>query len=196
MRNAPRLDSGIIDRLLSGRVEPDDAPPRYASVAGLVRALSAPAFATELAREAIAVAAATVVVTAASRARERLELAGAEPTRRRSRFYRAKVTSLVVIGTLLGTTGLAAAGVLPDPVQDAVHRILSTVGIDVPSAHDHPNTGEGSSVDTGDDQGDQAPDAGDAPGQSDQPHGQSDQPHGKSDQPHGKSDQPHGNGNA
>jgi hypothetical protein len=59
----------------------------------------------------------------------------------RPRFIKTKVASLAVAGTLLGTTGLAAAGVLPDPVQDAAHRILSTVGINVPSASDEREPG-------------------------------------------------------
>jgi len=56
----------------------------------------------------------------------------------RSRFFRVKVVGLVVAGTILGTTGLAAAGVLPDAAQNAASTVLSKVGISVPAADEHP----------------------------------------------------------
>lgn len=51
---------------------------------------------------------------------------------------RLKVGGLVVVGTVLGSTGLAAAGVLPDAAQDAVSKVFETVGITVPASGDHP----------------------------------------------------------
>ena len=48
------LDADTAERLLSGRLDPDDAPPGYAEVARLLQAAAAPADATELADEAIA----------------------------------------------------------------------------------------------------------------------------------------------
>jgi hypothetical protein len=136
------IDDGTLDRLLSGRMDADDAPQALVGVAELVSALAAPATASELAGQGRAVAAASVI------------LAGPAPTlgparrttsrgRAGSRFIKTKVASLAFAGTLLGTTGLAAAGVLPDPIQDAAHQILSTVGIDVPSASDDREPGAG-----------------------------------------------------
>jgi hypothetical protein len=55
----------------------------------------------------------------------------------RSKGHRLKVAGLVVLGTLLGTSGLAAAGVLPDTAQDMVSNVLDRVGISVPTG-DHP----------------------------------------------------------
>jgi hypothetical protein len=192
MMKAPNLDSDTIERLLSGRLEPDDAPPAYARVATLMRALDAPPTSGELAWEAQAVAAAVTIVAAAR------ETAPTSPSKVRSSFFRAKVLSLVVTGTLLGTSGLAAAGVLPAPVQDAMHTILGKVGIEVPSSDDASNPSE-PSTDDGTEQGSagqSGPGASDEPhGKSDEPHGKSDEPHGKSDEPHGQSDDPHGNGN-
>ena len=57
----------------------------------------------------------------------------------RSKGYRLKVVGLVVLGTLLGTSGLAAAGVLPDTAQDLLSYVLDRVGISVP-AGDHPDS--------------------------------------------------------
>ena len=36
-----RLDAGTADRMLEGRVAPDEAPPGYAEVAGLLQTLAA-----------------------------------------------------------------------------------------------------------------------------------------------------------
>ncbi len=127
------LDDGTADRLLAGLVEPDDAPPGYAEVARLVRAAGASATAGELAREREAVFAAAAAV----RARPSGSVL---PTPRRSKMrpklYRAKVAGLVVVGTLAVTTGLAAAGALPDPAQDVASDVLAGVGITVPAGDD------------------------------------------------------------
>jgi hypothetical protein len=129
------LDRDTADRLLAGQVDPDDAPPGYAEVARLVRAAGAPPTPAELVREEQAVAAAARVVS------PRPARSPVPATRRstvRSRFFRVKVAGLVVAGTVLGTTGLAAAGVLPDAAQNAASSVLSTIGISVPAADQHP----------------------------------------------------------
>jgi len=129
------LDQRTADRLLAGQVDPDDAPPGYAEVASLFQAADAPPYPAELLREEQAVAAAARVV-------------GAQPTRSaipatrrstvRSRFFRVKVAGLIAVGTVLGTSGLAAAGVLPDAAQNAASNVLSKVGISIPGADQHP----------------------------------------------------------
>lgn len=137
------LDDGTADRLLAGLVEPDDAPPGYAEVARVVRAAGAPAAAGELAREREAVFAAAA---AAVRARPSGSvLRTPRRSKVRPKLYRAKVAGLVVAGTLAGTTGLAAAGALPDPAQDVASDVLARVGITVPAGDDHP-AGTGSDV--------------------------------------------------
>jgi len=60
------LDDGTLDRLLSGAMDPDDAPRAFIGVAELVAALIAPATASELAGQAEAVAAASAIVTASA----------------------------------------------------------------------------------------------------------------------------------
>ena len=55
----------------------------------------------------------------------------------RSKGYRLKVAGLVVLGMLLGTSGLAVAGVFPDTGQDMLSNVLDRVGISVPTG-DHP----------------------------------------------------------
>jgi hypothetical protein len=51
------LDADTAERLLSGRLDPDDAPPGYAEVARLLQAAAAPADPAELAGQAAAMAA-------------------------------------------------------------------------------------------------------------------------------------------
>jgi hypothetical protein len=51
------LDDPTAERLLSGRLDPDDAPPAYAPVARLLRAAAAPPGPDELARQPAALAA-------------------------------------------------------------------------------------------------------------------------------------------
>jgi hypothetical protein len=49
---------------------------------------------------------------------------------------------LVVVGAMVGSTGLAAAGVLPDAAQDAFAHVLDRVGISVPAGGDRPATSD------------------------------------------------------
>jgi len=131
----PFLDQDTADRLLSGAIEPDDAPPSYAEVARLLRAAGAPPTPAELMAEEQAVAAAARVV---SRTTPHSPVPATRRSSVRSRFFRVKIAGLVVAGTVLGTSGLAAAGVLPDAAQNAASSVLSSIGISVPAADKHP----------------------------------------------------------
>ncbi len=51
---------------------------------------------------------------------------------RSKRFGRLAVAAAAVVGFLAGSTGLAMAGVLPDPAQDVAHHVLALVRVDVP----------------------------------------------------------------
>ena len=215
------LDRATADRLLTGRVVPDDAPPGYARVAELLGAVSSlPPI--DPARERITVSAMVEGI--------RARLAADPPVNRRSaarRLARAKIVAIAVGATLVSTAGLAAAGALPAPAQGVVHDVFARVGISVPDAHRGTETGGG----TGDTtslpssrpsnvarRGAEISSlahtttaigvpkgwivsvaashghshAGHPPGQSGQPHGQSGQAHGQSGEPHGQSGQPHG----
>lgn len=59
-------------------------------------------------------------------------MAAIEVAPARFRFGWRAVAGAAVIGFLAGSTGLAAAGTLPDPAQDVAHDVLGAVGIDVP----------------------------------------------------------------
>jgi hypothetical protein len=132
------LDEDTVDRLLTGRIHPDDAPPGYSEVARVLSAFTAAGDNEELALEAHHVALATGLVSRPTSAWAQPDTR-AKKTRSRTRL---KVGGLVAIGTLLGSTGLAAAGVLPDAAQDAFSNVFDTVGITVPASGNHPATGD------------------------------------------------------
>ncbi len=129
------LDRDTADRLLAGRVEPDDAPPGYAHVASLLKAASHLSLA-EPGREKATIAA------MAEEIRSRLATTR-PPTPRRfvvKRLFRAKLVGIVIGATLVGTTGLAFAGGLPGAAQGIASVMLAKVGITVPGPSSHAGT--------------------------------------------------------
>lgn len=132
MRRFP-LDDHTADRILSGAVAPDDAPPDLAPVAQAVRDARGPAAEWELAHRTQIVAAVLAAVEANPGPRPL-------PTRRRPmliRFFSAKV-ALAAVSGVLATTGVAAAGgSLPDPAQSFAASTLDHIGISIPHPSDH-----------------------------------------------------------
>src|SRR4051795_3670962 len=61
------------------------------------------------------------------------------PRRSWLRSTKAKVAAAAAGGFMLGSVGLASAGSLPAPAQQAAHSVLGTVGINVPPGHDRYN---------------------------------------------------------
>ena len=133
------LDGDTLERLLAGRVEPGDAPPGYAEVARVLRAVAAPIDPADLGHESEHVEAARILVTRRSFASDRSD---GRPKEMRAKGYRLKVAGLLVLGTLLGTSGLAVAGVLPDTAQDMLSNVLDRVGISVPTGDRPASSGE------------------------------------------------------
>ena len=131
------LDEDTIERLLSARIAPDDAPPGYSGVARLVRIVAETADSDPALGERHVAAAVAVI--------RRESAAGASarrPQRKRSWRRRARVAGVVLAGALVGSTGLAFAGALPDAAQDAFADVLDRVGITVPAGHDAPEPTE------------------------------------------------------
>lgn len=111
----PLIDDQTADRLVSGSVPPDDAPPGYARLASLVRAAQADGSASELAGQgAMASMAAAIVVSAATLGSGPN---GEAPTSRRnkalSRVLTAKAATAATVALFgLGTAAAAASGAL------------------------------------------------------------------------------------
>jgi hypothetical protein len=89
------LDDDTAERLLGGRVDPEDAPPGYAEVASLLRAAAGPPGPEELAGEG-----------------EALTLFRA--ARRRPAPARSRVVALTLAGTLVAGALWIGAGVVTD----------------------------------------------------------------------------------
>jgi hypothetical protein len=131
------LDEHTADRLLSGVLAPEDAPPGYAAVAALLVAVRQPPTPQEL-----AAASRTVVAMAEAIA---MNAAGAETQsvqgRRRaglSRLLRPRIAATLMAGALALFGGLASANALPDSLQHIAHVVFGTVGIDVPDTSSGP----------------------------------------------------------
>ena len=212
------LDDTTVDRLLDGLIAPEDAPAGYEGVARLVIAVRRPASPVEDA------ATSTAVMAAVSLLRHRADLATPliERARRARRLVQAKISALVFAGTLVGTTGMAAAGALPAPMQDAAATVLDKVGIHVPSSdhgaevsdiahladgsprgedvatvasrgHGHAFEDHGHAFEHGQANADHGKDV--APGRLAGPGGPADRPdQAQNDQPHGNGGTPHDHG--
>ena len=215
------LDRDTADRLLSGSMAPDDAPPGYAGVAGLLRSC-AQLPPLDGVRER------TTIYAMSQRIRS--HRAVNPPVRGRvaaRRSVRLKLVGVGVGAMLVGTSGLAFAGELPAPAQRIAHTVFASIGVDIPTPDDQRmiqdvpadsdgpspsvvapaatkgglispiaahNAGRGAAhgAAVSSEASDGHSQAGEPHGQSGQPHGQSDEPHGQSGQPHGQSDEPHG----
>jgi hypothetical protein len=130
------LDDATADRLVSGHVHPEDAPPGYARLAAVIREAKAPAVPVVLARHESTIAA----MSATIRGNAGIEVPNGAIRRRKSML--ARVLTLKAVGitipALALSAGMAAAatGSLPNPAQSAVSGALSHVGISVPKPAD------------------------------------------------------------
>ena len=216
MRNL-LLDRGTADRLLSGVMAPDDAPQGYAEVAGLLLSCARLPSPDRAHEEATIVAMTQRIRT---RPPANPSASGRVAARRPARL---RFVAVAIGATLVGTSGLAFAGELPEPAQRIAHTVFASVGLDIPTADERsteggpsgsvrPNSSEGPSAGT---QGDVISDiaryhegtgrengaavsseASSGHSQAGQPHGRSGQPHGHSGGSNGRSNQPHGKADA
>jgi len=125
------LDPDTADRLLSGSLDPEDAPHRYGEVASLLRIAAGPTSGA-LDGEAAAVPA---VVEAIRSSPSPAPQAGSPRARR---GIRLKAATGGVVAVLVLTGSLAAADALPAPAQRVASDALSVVGVDVPSPSSNP----------------------------------------------------------
>ena len=123
------LDRDTTERLLSGRMHPDDAPPGYSGAASVVRALVAAPRPDELAAQRVAVAIAM---------RSIVQGAGASTTGfERAKRSWARRSGVLAVAMALLTTGVAAAAMpeqTRDVVADAVGDAMSLLGLGPPEA--------------------------------------------------------------
>lgn len=140
--NRHPLDEDSASRLLQGLVHPDDAPPGYGAVAGLLQS------AAQLPLGQVDEDAAAITVSAMVEA-----IQDATPTpeisRRKSMLGKllagkaVAATAVAVLG-LTATGAAAGTGSLPDQAQSVVSEAVSHVGIDIPGGKsaDHRKDGD------------------------------------------------------
>jgi hypothetical protein len=131
------LDEDSASRLMQGLVHPDDAPPGYGAVAGLLNS------AARLPLGPVDEDAATATVSAMV---EVIRVASPAPeiSRRKSmlsKLLAAKALAAVAVIGLTASGAAAATGSLPDQAQSVVSDALSHVGVNVP----HPDHGNSAS---------------------------------------------------
>lgn len=127
------LDEQTADRLLTGELAPEEVAAGYRQVASLLAATRAEPSAAELSRRAD-----TVRAMAAAR---RGSGEGVDPSAPSwaGRLARRRSMRLGVVAaatTLSLTTGLAAAGLLPDPLQSIASGVLPYLGDSSPASED------------------------------------------------------------
>ena len=144
MTYRPELDPHTTERLLTGSVAPDDAPPGFAAVAALLAELRSDP-------EAVGTDAGLDALVAAVRTQP--DRPGRLNPRRRpmlTHLVAAKV-AVVVSAVALGVGGAAAAGALPASAQNTAHSMLDQVGVTVPGGGsitpDHPAANDSGSQD-------------------------------------------------
>lgn len=123
-------------RLIAGSVPRVELSEREARVAEILDALRAPIHGeTDGDEEAIA-----AIVAAVSNGRApSVVIVPRRTARGRSTL---KIAAVAVVILLAATSAAAAAGSLPRPLQRAVARLLSHVGVSVPKPHDPPRPDE------------------------------------------------------
>jgi hypothetical protein len=119
----PVADQDTVERLLTGRLDPSDAPPGYEGVARLLAAAAAPAAATELAGGQLVLAKFAAVVrphppTLVPRRATML-----------SKLASVKAAAALLAAVLsIGGVAAAATGLLPSQAEHAADQAPSTTG--------------------------------------------------------------------
>jgi hypothetical protein len=129
---APPLDLNVADRLLSGALSPEDVPPALGPMARAIDALRTEP-SPEDSKDERTVAAMVGFLAAASRhpaGKFRLPAASVLPGRVAG--FRVRMATAVVGAALAFLLGMAYAGRLPGPTQNAVSVALAKVGLSVP----------------------------------------------------------------
>jgi hypothetical protein len=122
------LDEGTAERLLTGRLDPADAPPGYSPVAALLAAMSAPPDTEELAGQA-----AIMAVFAAAARSHSPQLIDPRRSRVLTKLLTAKAAAAVLGVLMTGGVAAAATGNLPAPAQQAAHALLGGAGVPAPT---------------------------------------------------------------
>jgi hypothetical protein len=141
---APPLDLNVADRVLSGALAPEDLPPALGPMAQAIDAMRMDALPEDSKRtedDGRTIDSMVTFLTAASRhPARRLRLPSPSVLPMRVVGFRVRMATAVVAAALAFLLGVAYAGRLPGPTQNAVSVVLSKVGLSVPR---HDKTADG-----------------------------------------------------
>jgi hypothetical protein len=126
------LSPSDVDRLLDGRVAPEDAPPGYERVASLVGEFAADSGDYDLDRERVMVARMVQAVRSRSFEVDATRAKQAKPVKR---FLKVKIAAVATGALLAGTTSLALAGALPEAAQNGVAKVFEKAGLTIPNSN-------------------------------------------------------------
>jgi hypothetical protein len=141
----PPLDDDTAERLLSGRLDPDDAPPAYAGVARLLRAAAAPAGPDELSGQDAALASFRAAQVGIGDAGGQAGSRG-RPVGVRGRVVAVALAGVLVVGGAVAG-GAAAAGLWATGDVPSSGRLRSPTG--GPGAGEAGSGAPGAGVGTG-----------------------------------------------
>jgi len=175
----PTLDPRTEEKMLRGLLEPHEAPAEFARVAAVLRVAASagatdPSPGTAAAGEAGRERRRRVIESMVAIISTELPSELASPTAPRpatagsrrgtaSLLPRLRLVAVACVGFLLASVGLAFAGALPGPAQDAASSMLAHVGIHVPHHQGETTTKPGPRTETSQ--------AGTSPGASARPPG-------------------------
>ncbi len=129
------------ERLLSGSIDPDDAPPQLKELVGLIRAARAPVSGAPPAADQALVAA---IADEVRRSAQLGQVPASHYLRHLRRVPSARVATVTAALMLTGGFAAAAAtGTLPAPVQHAISHGFARVGISLPDPQIPNPTGRG-----------------------------------------------------
>jgi hypothetical protein len=126
---APVADQDLLDRLLDGRLDPTDAPPRYGGLVRLLAAATAPATAEDLSGEQAVLAEFAAVM----RPRPPTLVPRRIAVPRKVFTMKAAAAALVAVLSI-GGVAAAANGLLPDQASPVADQAAATTAADA-AAH-------------------------------------------------------------
>jgi hypothetical protein len=159
---APPLDLNLADRILSGALSSKDLPPALGPMAGALDSLRAGASEPDSKRGATdqrTIDSMVSFLTDSKRHPSRwLRFPAPEHLPRRLVGFRVRLATAIVAVALAFLVGVAYAGRLPGPAQNAMSIVLSKIGLSVPRHAGSDDATEQETPDGGDESGAVGPD--------------------------------------
>jgi hypothetical protein len=160
---APPLDLNLADRILSGALSSEDLPPALGPMASALDSVRASADEPDSKRGAVdrrTIESMVSYLTDSKRHPARwLRFPAPEPLPTRLGGFRVRLATAIVAVGMAFLVGVAYAGRLPAPAQNAMSVVLSKIGLSVPRHAGSGDVTDQEASEDGDDSGAVGPDA-------------------------------------